>query len=373
MSRTVYLHIGLAKSGTTYVQHLLQANRALLDEHGVLFPGPKMSEHFMAALDLSQISFRGHKYPEAEGAWERIAAAANQHPGSTVISHEMFAPTSAELIRQGLDSLGTDDIRVVVTARDLARQVPAVWQERVKNGNQERYVDYLESIFRSDKGRKHQGGFWRQQHLLGITQRWADLLGPERLTIVTLPQSGADSQELWRRFATAIDLPDLDYSFDVGGRNQSLGVVESELLRRLNGQLPEFPWPQYVRRIKRRFSEGTLAAASSSSRLAVPRGYQEEIAKDSEATLHHLEALGCRVVGDLRDLRPRFPDSDPPTPDGVVDGELLELALGQLGKYVSRPLPPKPVPTPVDAHPEPGARNFLRTLKARVTRRATRH
>lgn len=342
MSRTVYMHIGLAKSGTTYLQHILHANRSLLGDNAVLFPGPKMSEHFMAALDLSGARFRGYAYPEAAGAWARISQAANQHAGPTLISHEMFAPASKDSIDRALTDLDTDDVRVVITSRDIARQIPAVWQERIKNGSEERYSDFLDSILVSEDGQKNKGGFWRQQNLIGISKRWAGPVGPERVTVVTLPQSGSDPRELWRRFAASMDLPDLEYSFDVEGRNQSLGVVESELMRRLNGHIPELPWPQYARRVKRRFAEGTLAAASNSGRLAVPAGYQEAVSLVADRTIKHLEALGCRVVGDLEDLRPVFESSDRPHPDEVEVGAMLGVALAQLGHYISRPPAPKP-------------------------------
>jgi hypothetical protein len=36
----VFFHVGLMKSGTTFLQGRLNANRRLLAEQGVLFPGP---------------------------------------------------------------------------------------------------------------------------------------------------------------------------------------------------------------------------------------------------------------------------------------------------------------------------------------------
>ncbi len=372
MSRTVYMHIGLAKSGTTYLQHILQANRGLLEENGVLFPGPKMSEHFMAALDVSGAALGGHRPPDTDGAWKRTADAANLFPGSTLISHEMFAPMSQKTIGEALESFGTSDVRVIVTARDFGRQVPAVWQERIKNGGQERYRDFLESLFGSEKGRRHQGGFWRMQYLVDISSRWAEVVGRERLTIVTVPQSAAAPRELWNRFAVATDLPRLDYSFDVGGRNRSLGVVESELLRRLNGGLSELSWPQYVRRVKRRFAEDTLAVSSTSERLAVPGDYQERVKLVSDQTIEHLEQLGCRVVGDFEDLRPLFKDPDPTTPDEVPESVVLELALGQLRGYVSRPPAPRTAADPgmggtsSSAGGAGRARGLRASLKARL-------
>lgn len=357
MSRTVYLHIGLAKSGTTYVQHLLQANRALLEENGFLFPGPKMSAHFLAALDLSGAALGGHRPEDTEGAWSRITEMANKHSGTTLISHEMLAPIPADVIDKCVRDFDTPDVRIVLTARDFGRQVPAVWQERVKNGSAERYGEFLESIFGSDRARA--GGFWRMQYLVDISSRWADAVGADRLTIVTVPKSGADPRELWNRFGTAVELPDLDFNFDSDRANRSLGVAESELLRRLNGHLPELAWPQYVRRVKRRLAEESLAAASTSDRLVVPGNYQQEVIRVAEETIGHVARLGCHVVGDLDDLRPSFPTSNPLTPEAVTDSDLLELALGQLGNYVSRPPTPKPEPAPVEQ-----PRNLLRTLKA---------
>ena len=40
MASRVILHIGLMKSGTTFLQGRLDANRQSLQEQGILFPGP---------------------------------------------------------------------------------------------------------------------------------------------------------------------------------------------------------------------------------------------------------------------------------------------------------------------------------------------
>jgi hypothetical protein len=41
---TVFLHIGLMKSGTSFVQRVLQKNRKALKESGLLFPGRRWRE-----------------------------------------------------------------------------------------------------------------------------------------------------------------------------------------------------------------------------------------------------------------------------------------------------------------------------------------
>ena len=49
MARRVFLHLGTAKSGTTYLQDLWWRHRAALRERGLLLPGEHLRDHFHAA------------------------------------------------------------------------------------------------------------------------------------------------------------------------------------------------------------------------------------------------------------------------------------------------------------------------------------
>ena len=51
MSRTVYLHVGIAKTGTTYLQSLLYANRESFLAQGITIVGDQGS-HYRAANEL---------------------------------------------------------------------------------------------------------------------------------------------------------------------------------------------------------------------------------------------------------------------------------------------------------------------------------
>jgi hypothetical protein len=331
----------------------------------VLYPGTRRGDHFLASMDLRESGFAGHEYPRSEGMWRRLVAEANGFPGATVISHETLARTPRNLVRTAVDAFDTDDVRVVVTARDLARQIPAVWQEGVKNRLDGGYRAFLDGILRSEQGRERVGGFWQPQNLPAVVQRWADVVGAGNVTVVTVPPPGADKQELWNRFATALELPALAYVFPESGGNPSLGVVESELLRRLNGKLPDLGWPEYEARIKKRFAERTLVTFSTSARLQVPDEYRDEVAAAGAEMIDALDASGCRVVGDLEELRPQFGEGGSPNPDDVADDVLLDLALGLVGQYASRP-GPRPV------HTESLARRAARRLPPRVRERIAR-
>ena len=73
MARTVIVHVGAPKTGTSYLQDVLLRNReTLLRDAGILYPAERFDAHFLAALDLMQLPWGGLEQ-EAIGAWDRLA------------------------------------------------------------------------------------------------------------------------------------------------------------------------------------------------------------------------------------------------------------------------------------------------------------
>jgi hypothetical protein len=342
LSRTVFLHVGVAKTGTTYLQRLLFANKALLKSNGVLYPGDRPAAHFLASMDLRGSGFGGHDYPGAQGMWDRITRESNQFSGSTVISHETLARCRRKVISRAVDGFNTDDIRVVLTTRDLGRQIPAVWQENVKNRNSQSYADFLDEVLRGapgidpGEGKRPAKNFWRPQNLPDLVRRWARVVGNDNVTVVTVPPPGSPRNELWNRFADAVELPDLPYTFDLDSDNVSLGATEAELLRRMTAHVPDdVDWPRWETRVKRRFAERTLAPLGGTTRIVLPDSTHDAVSAMAEQMIARISRRGVRVIGDLDDLRPRFEEATGPQPDQVSDADLLTSALTVLGPMAS--------------------------------------
>lgn len=349
MSSTVHLHVGIAKTGTTYLQRTLFRNRSEMERHGTLYPGPVPAAHFYASLDLRRAQFQDHVYEQVDGAWARLVAQADGFAGETVVSHETLAHTKPEAIRQAVADFATDDVRVVVTARDLGRQIPAVWQEKLKNRGEQSYDSYLTRLFDiSRREPAERNGFWNAQDVTALVARWAAVVGTGNVTVVTVPPPGADRLELWRRFASATRLPDIDYSFPERD-NSSLGVAEAELLRRVNPLLAEtVGWTDYDRLIKRRLAEGVLGPLSTQGRLTVPAPWRARVDELSAEQVAGLAELGVSVVGDLADLMPVGPDEDAETrqPGELSDGDLLATAVRVVADLASaQRRAPAPAPT----------------------------
>ncbi len=336
MSSTVHLHVGVAKTGTTFLQRVLFVNRDLLADNGVLYPGDRRSSHFLASLDLRGALFQGHEYAGRTGAWDRLTREVSGFSGTAVISHETLARTSPEAIQTAVTSFEGADVRVIVSARDLSRQIPAVWQERVKNRSEQPYEAFLEAVLGTGGDTAFTGGFWRVQWIPRVVSRWSAAVGAEHVTLVTVPPPGSEPLELWRRFAAAAELPDLPYDFTIRSSNTSLGMAEAELLRRLNGDLADLSWPQYERRIKRRFAEDMLLRHGTGMRIAVPGRWQDQVTRISEDAIEQLTASGVKVVGDLADLAPELGAKAAPVPE-VNEQDVSLLASRLLADYAARP------------------------------------
>src|SRR3712207_722729 len=88
----VVLHLGAPKSGTTYLQRVLWANRDALREAGYLLPGRTQRDMFHAAIQVRETHRQWGMDREAlAGSWERLCAEARSFPGTTIMSHELLA------------------------------------------------------------------------------------------------------------------------------------------------------------------------------------------------------------------------------------------------------------------------------------------
>ena len=149
MTSRVLLHVGTPKTGTSYLQEVLFRNRRVLEGAGIRYPADRFDAHFLAALDLMRLPWGGLER-EAIGAWDRLAGQVRRHRGTSIISHEILATASRSQVARALDSLGHDgtpqgtEVHVMLSVRDLVRQIPAEWQENVKHRSPISYQRFLD-------------------------------------------------------------------------------------------------------------------------------------------------------------------------------------------------------------------------------------
>lgn len=338
--KRVILHVGTPKTGTSYLQDVLFRNRDRLAGQGVLYPADRFDGHFLAALDLMRLPWGGLE-KQAVGAWDDLAKRVRDWNGTAVISHEILATASRTQIRRALESLGHPgtEIHVILSVRDLVRQIPAEWQENVKHRRTVRYRRFLEKI--QDPSRRSRVGswFWGVQEVPDILARWGADLDPSRVHLVTVPRPGAPKDLLWKRFAEAFDLEGLSLDLHAERSNPSLGAAETALVRRINRAVNKVLEPAAYRPLVRELlAHQTLSQRTSSPRLSVPPDVWTWADELSRAWVAELRERRYDVVGDLDELLPapvERPFSDPDVPDervvnraamAAIKALLLELA-----------------------------------------------
>ncbi|MDF1603661.1 hypothetical protein [Nocardioides sp. YIM 152315] len=317
------LHVGLLKSGTTFVQARLGANLDELDRQGVLFPTP-WSRQVRAVTDLASSS-AGAK------AWARLVDDVRDHPGTVLVSMEFMAPIAEDRIRRVLADFPDARVEAVITVRDLGRVVPAMWQETLQNRRSWGWGEFQRAV-RSESGTVGKR-FWRQQDLGKIARRWAKVLGPDRVTVITVPPAGAPSEQLWDRFCAVVGLAPATWAA-APRANESLGAASALLLGRLNAALGDVDKAVYNRAVKKRLAKQVLAARKGAEE---PIGFVVPgwLRKRSDARSADLAATGVRIVGDLAELVPLdVPGVDP---DAVDADQQLDAAVDALARIVRGP------------------------------------
>jgi hypothetical protein len=321
VTKRVYLHVGTPKTGTSYLQHVLFQNRARLLADGIRYPADRPDSHFLAALDLMRLPWGGLE-KEAVGAWERLAAQVRRWPSTSVISHEILATASRAQIGSALDSLGHGqdaEIHLVLSVRDLVRQIPAEWQENIKHRASLSYGRFLDQIQDPRRESRIATWFWGVQEIPDILDRWGGDLPPDRIHVVTVPPVGGAPDQLWARFVRAFGLGGIRLDLEGGRVNPSLGAPETALIRRINRSAnPELEPADYRPLVRELLAHQTLSRRTTSPRLALPPDVHPWATKLDELWIDELATRGYDVIGDLSDLRgapPVTAYADPDHPD----------------------------------------------------------
>ncbi len=335
MARTVFLHVGLPKTGTTYLQTIAWANEAVLRDQGVLLPGFGPRQHLWASAVVREETRVRRRHEEAPQAWDRLVGEVRAWPGTALISHEFFAGASAGQAREAVAALRVEEtgtqVHVVVTARDTLSLVTARWQEMVKNGSTVAVDDYPAS----EETSPADPWDWGSMDLADVLARWGAAVPAERVHVLTLPKPSEPREALWARFADLLGLP--PDCCDLGGStaNESLGVVEVELLRRVNAELTGF---------RSAFDRGVWIRGYLAQETLVPRAGEkfwpsveriEELRARGEAAVAFVAEQGFDVIGDLEDLR--TPQDLPARrhPSSVTDAEMLAAATTTIGSMLT--------------------------------------
>jgi hypothetical protein len=307
------VHIGPHKTGTTAIQSAFHASRALIAAHGVRYAGPRRQAYRQA---LALTGLRGQRGSVREaGAWGELVAEVDGYGEDRVVmSSESFSSADAAAIGRLRHDLGPERVHVVRMVRRYDTLLPSLWQQRVVAGYGRSWEEYAGRIL-GNPGHK----FWQRFGFASLTQRFVDVLGPERVTVVVVNER--DHDWLLRVMRAMVGLP--EDALTSGGTaravNRSLTWAEADMLRRVNQDFNHRPWSDAALRYYTRFGvKATLKPFPAEGDEGRPQVAAERLPALAEATERHwaaLQDLGVRVVGERDWLQPAEPTATEPTDD----------------------------------------------------------
>jgi hypothetical protein len=332
MSRVVYLHIGAPKTGTTYLQDRLALNRAELTKRDVHYPLGLHGSHFRPALDLIEMPWGGQS-EDVRGEWDSLMARTRRLNGTVILSHEILSGAKPGQVKRAMAGLEGSEVHLVYSARDLGRQIPAEWQEGIKHRRRRSFARFLRQVQSSPRA-KSRSWFWRVQSLPDVLSRWTVGLPPERVHLVTVPQSGAPRDVLWERYCEAFGI-DTAWAPDEGANeNVSIGISETAMLRKLNLRLRRagLDSDQYRSLVRQLMVHETLAQRTKMIKATLPPEAFPWANQVTDEWVEWIEGSGIDVIGDVEELRP-VPLAEGvrwENPDSPRRGQMLDAALDAL-------------------------------------------
>lgn len=331
MARRLFLHVGTMKSGTSYLRSLWWQNHAALADRGLLLPGRNKGDHFHAAcIVVGRRDVLERQDTVQALAWETALAQVADTDGDALIGQDHFSRATPDQAASALARLhdAADEVHVLVTARDLGRQLGSAWQQDVKEGSAETLDDYWQRA--RTEGRD--GDFWGYHDVPAVLARWSQGLPDDRVHLVVLPRPGSAPREwLWEQVCAITGIDPSGLVSEPERSNESLGAVEVELLRRVNAALPDHARTlDTVRFLKGHFTRQVLAGSADDTRLTTTPEMHAWAREHALTMVEDLRARPWHVVGDLADLVPD-PEPAPGTvPDASTDDPLAAVAVEAL-------------------------------------------
>ena len=330
MARRVFVHIGLPKTATTYLQTILWANEEVVRDRGLLLPGRERRDHLWASRVVREDPDRATRPQREHAAWERIRSDLAAWDGDGLVSHEFFAAARAAQATAMVEALAPAEVHVVVTAREPLGLFTASWQESLKNRSTVPMAEYSRTEAKSPQVIWN----WRTLDLRLVLRRWSKAVPAERIHVLPLDPH-AERDEIWRRFAGVVGLDPDGVDVSSSFPNQSMGVVEAELLRRVNEHLGDF---------REAFDRGVYIRTFLADERLVPRGGErfwpepdqiDDCRSRGDQAIDYLAAHPFDVVGDPELLRVPAELAPRRTPASVSEAEVAaagaEVIAGLLG------------------------------------------
>ena len=328
MGTQLYLHIGMPKTGTTFVQSVLHAGAERLAGQGLTI----LPETRQGSFRLS-VAVRGGTHnagqPGVETAIARFAKRLAAAPTPRVLtSDELLGGASSAQIGAFLEACGDVEVHVVLSVRSLSRLLPSTWQQRVQQRGESPALGEFLAAVASREGELAER-WWTERGVVPVLERWSEHVPMERMHVVTMPGAGSDPRSLLERHGHVLGVDTSRLDQGVAKPNLSLGWAQAEVLRQVKARVPRaLHTKQGYLPVGKHWLAATHLAPQQGEPPRMPASMRAWCEEEAAATIAWLAAQPVEVVGHHDDLRPRDEDFvDDPRLDADALAEAAIAAL----------------------------------------------
>ena len=293
------IHIGAPKCGSTALQEAFKANREAMRAAGVQYIG-RQAHWVDAAKSAVGARDRVTSKPVPLDEWMKLLREVASVSGATaLISSEWFASATEERVRSIVSDLDPARLHAVLIIRPLNKTLPSAWQQGLKLGGTEGLTEWLEMVLK-DPTAARSSRVWSKHRYDVIAKRWADALGPDRLSVIVANEK--EPNYIFSTFGELLGLPPGTLTTPLKRTNPSLSAFEADTLAELNryyfeggGSLRDYragvmrTFDSYVNSLRRGPIERSAIALEQ---IEAVHQLNSEIAVG-------IRSIGCTVTGDL--------------------------------------------------------------------------
>lgn len=284
MNKTLFLHIGLQKTGTTSIQTFLTRNQSLLAEHGFVYPDPAkvrigLDGHNHGHLALCLTGYwRDPGYQlSREEAWGELRDLYCESDGHLLVSTEgLSTPQIVPHIRFIGKVLRGIEVKVIIYLRRQDIFVQSVYKERLKGGERREFQQAFE-----------QGDYPRLLDFYSILDCWQRYLGKDNIIVRPFEREQLHNGDVLADFLHVTGIDDIQgLERPSMHANSTMNRNVLEISRALNAmdvrsaEVSSFKW--WLNEILTQGGAETFVDHSvidPASRLAILKGHQAGNAK----------------------------------------------------------------------------------------------
>lgn len=314
MTRSLIIHAGFLKTGTTSLQASLHENAQILLKENVFYPqvvNPHLAveaDHHFAAIALIgktegwQDEDRSLPAEPIE-SWLQLAKAFKKHNGTSILSSEMLSELTSSGIRRVQSDTSSMPTKVIFSIRPLVKMLPSAYQQKIKFGLiKVSYEQWLEHVFTDGSAASEQ--FWLRHNHPEVLSRWSEVFGNSNIHLIVVDETQPEflfrTFEQIAGFKTELKIPERL------GKNRSLSIEEMSLMRHINRRFRKaHDWEDYRIFIREAAAKGLTDRPDfrdSHHTLKTPEWAVEKARETAERFVEEIQALNINLYGELTKL-----------------------------------------------------------------------